>query len=98
MKRTLAIGVWQLCTAATLLGQMAGMSTRTPDPAAKIPVTKPSNVTFTKDVAPDRAAALPKLPSSGRGHTVFHDDVRRSAALGCDDEADGGYTGDAALV
>jgi len=52
MRRTLAIGVWQLCMAASLLGQMAGMSTRTPDPAAKIPVTKPSNVTFTKDVAP----------------------------------------------
>jgi mono/diheme cytochrome c family protein len=49
MKRTLAIGALQLCTAASMLGQMAGMST--PDPAP-IPVTKASNVTFTKDVAP----------------------------------------------
>jgi mono/diheme cytochrome c family protein len=48
MKRTLAIVAMQLCTAACVLGQMAGM---TPDPAA-IPVTRPSNVTFTKDVAP----------------------------------------------
>jgi mono/diheme cytochrome c family protein len=48
MKRTLAIGALQLCTAACVLGQMAGMA---PDPAA-IPVTRPSNVTFTRDVAP----------------------------------------------
>ena len=47
MKRTLAIGIWHLCTAASLLGQMAGMSTHTPGPAANIPVIKPSNVTFT---------------------------------------------------
>ena len=31
MKRTLAIGALQLCTAASILGQMAGMAT--PDPA-----------------------------------------------------------------
>ena len=49
MKRTLAISALQLCTAACMLGQMAGMAT--PDPGA-IPVTKASNVTFTKDVAP----------------------------------------------
>ena len=48
MKRTVAIVAMQLCTAACVLGQMAGM---TPDSGA-IPVTKPSNVTFTKDVAP----------------------------------------------
>src|ERR1700722_6830381 len=46
----------------------------------------------------DRAAELPKLPPSGRGHAVFHDDVRRNAALGPDDEANGGYAGDAAMV
>ncbi len=49
MKRTLAISALQLCTAACVLGQMAGMAS--PDPGA-IPVTKASNVTFTKDVAP----------------------------------------------
>jgi mono/diheme cytochrome c family protein len=49
MKRTLAISALQLCTAVCMLGQMAGMAT--PDPGA-IPVTKASNVTFTKDVAP----------------------------------------------
>src|ERR1700693_5220963 len=49
MKRTLAIGALQLCTAASMLGQMAGVST--PDPAP-IPVTKASNLTFNKDVAP----------------------------------------------
>jgi hypothetical protein len=49
MKRTLAISAMQLCTAVCMLGQMAGMAT--PDPGA-IPVTKASNVTFTKDVAP----------------------------------------------
>ncbi len=49
MKRTLAISALQLCTAACMLGQMAGMAS--PDPGA-IPVTKASNVTFTKDVAP----------------------------------------------
>jgi hypothetical protein len=48
MKRILAIGALQLCTTVCVLGQMAGM---TPDSGA-IPVTKPSNVTFTKDVAP----------------------------------------------
>jgi hypothetical protein len=48
MKRILAISALQLCTTACVLGQMAGM---TPDPGA-IPVTRPSNVTFTKDVAP----------------------------------------------
>ena len=52
MKRALAIGALQLSTAACLLGQMAGMASHTPDPAAKIPVTHPSNVTFSKDVAP----------------------------------------------
>jgi hypothetical protein len=51
MKRTLAIFAGQWFTAACLLGQMAGMSTTTPS-AAPLPVTKPSNVTFTKDVAP----------------------------------------------
>ncbi len=49
MKRTLTISALQLCTAACMLGQMAGMAS--PDPGA-IPVTKASNVTFTKDVAP----------------------------------------------
>jgi hypothetical protein len=52
MKRALAIAALQLSTTACLLGQMAGMASHTPDPAAKIPVTRPSNVTFSKDVAP----------------------------------------------
>src|SRR5271170_4151996 len=52
MKRALAIGALQLSTAACLLAQMAGMASHPPDPAATIPVTKPSNVTFSKDVAP----------------------------------------------
>jgi hypothetical protein len=49
MKRSLAMFALQICTGAILWGQMAGMST--PSTAA-IPVTKPSHVTFTKDVAP----------------------------------------------
>ncbi|HTZ56931.1 MAG TPA: cytochrome c [Acidobacteriaceae bacterium] len=51
MKRTLAILSGQLFTAACLMGQMAGMSTATPD-SGPLPVTRPSNVTFSKDVAP----------------------------------------------
>jgi hypothetical protein len=50
MTRTLAILALQLCTAACLLGQMAGMASHAPN--ATIPVTKPSNVTFSKDIAP----------------------------------------------
>ena len=50
MKRTaLAILALEVCAASCLLGQMAGMAM--PD-ASAIPVTRPSNVTFTRDVAP----------------------------------------------
>ena len=49
MKRTLAVFALKVCATSCLLGQMAGMGM--PDVSA-IPVTRPSNVTFTKDVAP----------------------------------------------
>jgi hypothetical protein len=52
MMRTLAIFSLQLSTAVCVFGQMAGMASHPPDPTAIIPVTKPSNVTFSKDVAP----------------------------------------------
>ena len=50
MKRTMAIVAGQLFTASWVMAQMAGMANHTPQ--ATIPVTHPSNVTFTKDVAP----------------------------------------------
>jgi hypothetical protein len=50
MKRTaLAIFTFEVCAASCPLGQMAGMAT--PD-AGAIPVNRPSNVTFSKDVGP----------------------------------------------
>src|SRR6202051_3606005 len=64
MKRTLAIGALQLCTAASMLGQMAGMST--PD-AAAIPVTKASNVPFSKDVPPIGQGARQTCHRPGEG-------------------------------
>jgi Copper type II ascorbate-dependent monooxygenase, C-terminal domain len=51
LPRTLAILVAQWLTAACIFGQMTGMSHSTPNPGP-LPVTKPSNVTFSKDVAP----------------------------------------------
>ncbi len=97
MKRTLAIGALQLCTAACLLGQMAGMAT-TPRPGGEDSRHQSLERDLYQGCRADRAAALPGLPSSGRGHAVLHDDVRRNAALGGGDEADGGHPGHAALV
>jgi mono/diheme cytochrome c family protein len=50
MKWTSAAIAGQLFTASCLMAQMAGMTTQ-PSTAA-LPVTRPSHVTFTKDVAP----------------------------------------------
>jgi len=55
MKKLCAIFTLQLCVTAYAAGQMTGMaghSSPAPDPKATTPVTKPSDVTFTKDVAP----------------------------------------------
>jgi mono/diheme cytochrome c family protein len=52
MKRTLAIFALQLCDRGMPVGANGRHGDSRPDPAAKIPVTQPSNVTFTKDVAP----------------------------------------------
>ncbi len=51
MKGTFAVALLHLSVATCLLGQMTGMG-HPPDSAAKIPVTRPSNITFSKDVAP----------------------------------------------
>src|ERR1700735_4486472 len=51
MKRTLPIFAAPWFFAACMFGQMAGMPDHKPDPNP-LPVTKASNVTFSKDVAP----------------------------------------------
>ncbi|MGC2399550.1 MAG: cytochrome c [Acidobacteriaceae bacterium] len=51
MKRTLPIFAAPWFLAACMFGQMAGMPEHKPDPQP-LPVTKASNVTFSKDVAP----------------------------------------------
>ena len=52
MKRMLAIGALQLSTAASLLGANGRDGEPRQTRLRKIPVTHPSHVTFTKDVAP----------------------------------------------
>jgi hypothetical protein len=55
IKRQFAILALQFCMTALAVGQMPGMgghSMPAPDPSAPIPVVRPSNVTFTKDIAP----------------------------------------------
>jgi hypothetical protein len=51
MKRTVILSAGLAFSATCLLGQMAGMPAAQPNPGP-LPVTRPSNVTFSKDVAP----------------------------------------------
>ncbi len=82
INRSMTIGALQLCTAASLLGQMAGMPH--PDPSAVIPVTKPSNVTFTKDVAPILQQNCQSCHRPGEGapfSMITYEDARPWATL-----------------